>query len=59
MIHLKLVNMSYMEHMAFSVKIAFNLLLLSVVGVMHAIFPFMFPSFVSSKVKDLDKLLDG
>ena len=50
--------MSYTEHLAFSAKIAFNLLLLSVVGVIHAIFPFMFPSFVSSKVKDLDKLLD-
>ena len=59
MTHLTFVNMSYTEHLAFSVKIAFNLLLLSMVGVIHAIFPFMFPSFVSSKVKDLDKMLDG
>ena len=50
--------MSYTEHLVFSAKISFNLLLLSVVGVIHAIFPFVFPSFVSSKVKDLDKLLD-
>ena len=59
MTHLTFVNMSYTEHLAFSVKIAFNLLLVSMVGVIHAIFPFMFPSFVSSKVKDLAKMLDG
>ena len=58
MTHLTFANMSYTEHLVFSAKISFNLLLLSVVGVIHAIFPFVFPSFVSSKVKDLDKLLD-
>lgn len=51
--------MSYLGHLGFAVKVSFNLFVLSVVGVIHGFCPFIFPSFVSTKVKELDKLLDG
>ena len=59
MSHLRFVNMSYLGHLGFAVKVSFNLFVLSVVGVIHGFCPFIFPSFVSTKVKELDKLLDG
>jgi len=40
-------------------KVSCMLFLLGVVGVIHGLLPFLFTDVVSSKVKRLDKVLDG
>ena len=40
-------------------KISCMLFLLGVVGVIHGLLPFLFTDVVSSRVKRLDKVLDG
>ncbi len=40
-------------------KVSCMLFLLGVVGVIHGLLPFLFTDVVSSKVKHLDKVLDG
>jgi|TARA_R100001244_G_scaffold9268_2_gene11325 hypothetical protein len=34
------------------------LVLISIVGVIHGIFPFLYERYVSSKLRELDELLD-
>ena len=59
MSHLKQSDMSYLKHMKVALVLSWNMLLLSVVGVVHAVFPFAFPNLVSSRVHELDATLGG
>ena len=54
-IHIK----EYFSHMTHILKVSCMLFLLGVVGVIHGLLPFLFTDVVSSKVKHLDKVLDG
>ena len=56
--HLQEHNTTYIRHLSFAVKLSFNLFLMSIVGVVHAVFPFIFPDYVSSRVKAMDEMLD-
>ena len=52
--HLKDVTMTYTEHWMFAWILALKLFLLSLIALVHGIFPFIFTSTVSDGVKSLD-----
>ena len=56
--HLKEQNKNYFEHLVFSWKTSSQLLVLVVVGVIHGVFPFIFPTWVSSEIHRIDKKFD-
>ena len=55
--HLKDNNMSYWEHLSFAFKLSGQLVVMAFVGVIHAIFPFVFQNVVSDGVKNMDTKL--
>ena len=55
--HLKDNNMGYFEHLGFALKLSAQLVAMAVVGVIHAIMPFVFANSVSSGVKAMDAKL--
>ena len=52
--HLKDVTMTYMEHWMFAWILALKLFLLSLISLVHGIFPFIFIRMVSDGIKSLD-----
>ena len=55
--HLKDNNMGYFEHLGFALKLSGQLVVMAVVGVIHAIMPFIFANSVSSGIKAMDAKL--
>ena len=55
--HLKDNNMGYFEHLGFALKLSGQLVVMAVVGVIHAVFPFIFANSVSAGVKAMDSQL--
>jgi len=55
--HLKDVNMTYMEHCMFAWMLALKLFLLSLISLVHGIFPFIFTRMVSDGIASLDSEL--
>ena len=55
--HLKDVNMTYTEHWMFAWILALKLFLLSLIALVHGIFPFILVHSVSDGVKSLDSEL--
>jgi|TARA_R110000824_G_scaffold75983_5_gene192685 hypothetical protein len=51
-------NTTYLKHLFFAWNVSAKLALVMVVGVIHGIFPFLYERYVSSKIKELDELLD-
>ena len=56
--HLKEVNLTYVQHLGFSVRLSLHLLLLSAVSVIHALLPFVMTEPVSKNIKELDRVLN-
>ena len=52
--HLEDVNMDYMVQLGFAWILALKLFLLSLIALVHGIFPFIFTSTVSDGIKSLD-----
>ena len=50
-------NMGYFEHLGFALKLSGQLVVMAVVGVIHAVFPFIFANSVSAGVKAMDAKL--
>ena len=51
--------MSYVAHFSFAMKLALQMVLLAIVSVVHAFFPFILPNMVSHSIKEMDgKLQD-
>ena len=57
LVHLKDVNMTYLEHMYFSLNLSFNLFLTSMKGVVHAIIPGYFTTSISDYSEELREKL--
>ena len=55
--HLKDINLSWGRHLRFAVELALKLFLLSLIAVVHGIFPSIFTSKVSDEVHKLNKEL--
>ncbi len=49
----------YFNHMGYIFKIACMLFVLGVVGVLHGLFPFLFTDMVSTKIANLNSLMNG
>ena len=55
--HLKEVNLTYVQHLVFSLRLGTHLLLLSAVCMIHALLPFVMTKTVSTNIKKLDGVL--
>jgi hypothetical protein len=55
--HLKDNNMGYFEHLGFALKLSGQLVIMAVIGVVHAVLPFIFANSVSAGVKAMDAKL--
>ena len=51
--HPKSVGESYTKHMLFAIKVGLKLILWGFVAIIHAMFPFIFKTYVSSNIKKL------
>ena len=49
--------MGYFEHLGFALKLSGQLVVMAVVGVIHAVLPFIFANSVSAGVKAMDAKL--
>ena len=47
-------NTTYIKHLLFAFKVSVMLFVVSVVGIIHGIFPFILKNYVSSRVHDLN-----
>jgi len=56
--HLNRVKENYFVHLVYAVRLAVGLLFLSVVSLIHGLFPFTLTDFVSKRVKYLNEVLD-
>ncbi len=56
--HLKEQDMTYWEHFLFAFALCLRLGILSIIALIHALIPSVFPKFVSDKIYILNKLLD-
>ena len=56
--HLKEVNLTYVQHLVFSLRLSFHLLLLSAISMTHALLPFVMTETVSKNIKELDGVLN-
>ena len=52
--HLKDSNMGYWKHLGFALKLSVQLLVMALLGIVHAVIPFVFKNVVSAGVKDMD-----
>ena len=55
--HLKEVNLTYVQHLVFSLRLGTHLLLLSAVCLIHALLPFVMTKTVSKNIRELDGVL--
>tara|TARA_R100001143_G_scaffold7784_1_gene9914 strand:- start:464 stop:628 length:165 start_codon:yes stop_codon:yes gene_type:complete len=46
--------MGYWVHLGFALKLSAQLVVMALVGVIHAVMPFVFQNAVSSGIKDMD-----
>ena len=53
--HLKKHGMSYVTHMVVAFTYAYKLSIMAIIAVIHGILPFMFETYVSDKLKELNK----
>ena len=51
--HPNSVGESYFKHMLFAIKVGLKLILWGFAAILHAIFPFMLKTYVSSNIKKL------
>ena len=52
--HLKKHGMSYFAHMALAFTYVYKLGIMAIVAVIHGVIPFMFQTYVSDKLKELN-----
>ena len=52
--HLKKHGMSYFAHMALAFRYAYQLGIMTIIAIIHGILPFIFETYVSDKIKELN-----
>ena len=55
--HLHRVKENYFVHLVYAVRLAVGLLFLSVVSLIHGVFPFILTSVVATQIEKLNKVL--
>ena len=56
--HLNFVGESYVQHLRFTIQLSFDLLLLSLVSIVHGLCPWILTGKVSDRVKELNTILN-
>ena len=56
--HLKIVKESYGNHLRFTIQLSFDLLLLTIVSIVHGLCPWILTGKVSDRVKELNTILN-
>ena len=57
--HLYNVQENYFVHLVFTVRLTVYLLFLSIISLIHGLFPFILTNFVSQKIKHLNGILEN
>ena len=55
--HLKDHGLTYNQHLLIAYTYAWKLWLMSAVAIIHGVFPFLFQTYVTDKIKELNKEL--
>jgi hypothetical protein len=53
--HLKDQNLSYSKHLKFAWIISAQLFLLAIVGIIHGLIPYIFPTWVSAEIHKINE----
>lgn len=56
--HPNAVGMTYLQHFRFAFNLAFRLFIAACCSVIHAVFPFLFTSYSSSTIRELNDLFN-
>ena len=56
--HLQKLNKSYFAHGARAIRVSLTMILVGLIGIIHAVFPFIFLKTVSNTIKNLSKELN-
>ena len=56
--HLNFVGESYVQHLRFTIQLSFDLLLLSLVSIVHGLCPWILTGKVSDRIKELNDILN-
>jgi len=57
--HLKKVNKSYFSHGMRAIRVSLTMIAVGVIGIIHAVFPFIFLKTVSNTIKSLSEKLNS
>ena len=57
--HLKKINKSYFSHGIRAIRVSLTMIAVGVIGIIHAVFPFIFLKTVSNTIKSLSEELNS
>ena len=57
--HLKKTNKSYFSHGIRAIRVSLTMIVVGVIGIIHAVFPFVFLKTVSNTIKSLSEELNS
>jgi len=57
--HLQKVNMNYFSHGWRAIRVSLTMIVVGVIGIIHAVFPFIFLKTVSNTIKSLSEELNS
>ena len=57
--HLKKINKSYFSHGISAIRVSLTMIAVGVIGIIHAVFPFIFLKTVSNTIKSLSEELNS
>jgi len=57
--HLKKVNKSYFSHGMRAIRVSLTMIVVGIIGIIHAVFPFIFLKTVSNTIKSLSEELNS
>ena len=56
--HLEEAGETYFQHFSRAILLSFNLLIMSVVCLVHSLLPFIFTTYVSNKIREINSYID-
>lgn len=57
--HLKKINKSYFSHGIRAIRVSLTMIVVGVIGIIHAVFPFVFLKTVSNTIQNLSEELNS
>ena len=56
--HLEEVGQTYFQHFSRAIILSLNLLIMSIVCLVHSLLPFIFTTYVSDKIREINSYID-